>query len=102
MRRDARARILSKRMAAAASTSAIAKQEIQDTGGRNQRVVKRAKRDCRVTDARRQRLGPVLFQGEDAIHGLCSAQHMPKAISCGDLDLDALEWPFLSIARLCD
>ncbi len=66
MRKEARARILRKRAAAAAAASAG-----RAGGGRGgaargakARVFRRAKRDCRVTDARRQKLGAYIFCGE--------------------------------------
>lgn len=54
MRREARARILRKR------AESSAKKDV----GKAARVIARVKRDCRVTDPRRQKLGSRLFQGE--------------------------------------
>lgn len=57
MRREARARILRKR----------AESSAKKDKGKEARVIARAKRDCRVTDPRRQKLGSRLFHGERTI-----------------------------------
>lgn len=58
MRNAARARILRKRAAAAPA------KWNQTIVGRKVRVIRKAKRDCRVTDAKRKSMGAYLFLGE--------------------------------------
>lgn len=65
MRREARARILGKRAAVRAKRAGGGR-----AAGSKPRVIRRAKRDCRVTDARRHRLGAYLF------HGRCTAREL--------------------------
>ena len=71
MRKAARARILGKRAAAAAAAKKARGGAAGGKGGpgrgRKPRVFRRAKRDCRVMDARRKKLGTFLFCGEIAV-----------------------------------
>lgn len=70
MRKAARARILGKRAAAAAKQARGGAWGGRGGGGRGGkgRVFRRAKRDCRVMDARRKKLSAYLFCGKD-VHG---------------------------------
>lgn len=66
MRKEARARILGKRAAAAMQASRAAGAGRGGAArGAKARVFRRAKHDCRVTDARRKKLGAYLFRGKD-------------------------------------
>lgn len=66
MRKAARARILGKRAAAAAKQARVGAAGGRGGAGRGgkARVFRRAKRDCRVMDARRKKLGAYLFCGK--------------------------------------
>lgn len=68
MRKAARARILGKRAAAAAKHARAGAGGGKGgvTRGGKARVFRRAKRDCRVMDARRKKLGAYLFCGKAA------------------------------------
>jgi len=89
MRKEARARILGKRAAAAAMQASRA------GGGRGAaargakaRVFRRAKRDCLVTDARRQMLGAYIFCGEDHTSSLVAVLSLRVAAAAVDDDDD--------------
>lgn len=82
MRKAARARILGKRAAAAAKQArggaGGGRGGAAKGGGGKARVFRRAKRDCRVMDARRKRLGAYLFCGK----GTCVWYDVTRCYCC--------------------
>lgn len=71
MRKEARARILGKRAAAAMQASRAGGGRGGAARGAKARVFRRAKRDCRVTDARRQKLAAYIFCGKEQHEQRC-------------------------------